>query len=93
MAETIPKSNSLHIPRLDTILMIEDAIQRGKEFPTKAELLRHLPRKVMYQTFNLVLAYLQQSDKIFVTRKGKVVWVFHDNDKLRSLMAEDKKAS
>ena len=93
MVKNLPKSNLLHVPRLDTILMIEDTIQRAKEFPTKAELLRHLPGKVMYQTFNLVLAYLQQSNKIYVTMDGRVVWVFQDNEKLRRLMAEEKKAS
>jgi hypothetical protein len=50
--------NILRYPRLDTVLMIENAIQEAEEYPTKAELLRSLPKKVMYQTFNLVLDYL-----------------------------------
>jgi len=81
----------LHIPRLDTIMMIEDAVQRAKEYPTKAALLRSLPRKVMYQTFNLILEYLQYSNKIVVTRDGRVVWIFQDNEKIRELLAEGKK--
>ncbi len=81
----------LHYPRLDTVIMIEDAIRSAKEYPTKAELLRHLPKKVMYQTFNLVLDYLQRSNKIIVTKDGRIVWVFADSEKLRKLMAESKK--
>lgn len=92
MAENMPKKSSLlHVPRLDTIMMIEDAIEKAREFPTKVELLRKLPRKVMYQTFNLVLEYLQYSNKIIVTKDGRIVWVFEDNEKLRSLIAESRK--
>jgi len=81
----------IHYPRLDTVMMIEDAIRSAKEYPTKAELLRRLPKKVMYQTFNLVLEYLQRSNKIIVTKDGKIVWVFADSEKLRKLLAESKK--
>ncbi len=89
----MPKESSLiHVPRLDTILMIEDAIQRAKEYPTKAALIRSLPRKVMYQTFNLVIEYLQYSKKIFVAKDGRVIWVFDDAEKLNKLMAEDEKS-
>jgi len=81
----LPKPNLLHSPRLDTILMIEDAIQRAKEYRSKAELLRRLPRKVMYPTFNLVLEYLQYSNKIVVMDDGAIVWVFQNNEKIREL--------
>jgi len=82
----------IHYPRLDTVMMIEDAIRRAKEYPTKAELLRRLPTKVMYQTFNLVLEYLQRSNKIIVTKDGRIVWIFADTPKLKRLLAESKKA-
>ncbi len=88
----MPKqSKILHYPRLDTVMMIEDAIQSAKEYPTKAELLRHLPKKVMYQTFNLILDYLQRSNKIIVTKDGRIIWVFADTPKLKRLLTESKK--
>jgi len=77
----------IHYPRLDTVMMIEGAIRSAKEYPTKAELLRRLPKKVMYQTFNFVLEYLLQSNKIIVTKDGRIVWVFADSKKLRRLLA------
>lgn len=90
--ESMPKQlKIIHYPRLDTVMMIEDAIRSAKEYPTKAELLRRLPKKVMYQTFNLVLEYLQRSNKILVTKDGKIVWIFADSEKLRRLLAESKK--
>jgi len=77
----------LHYPRLDTVLMIEDSIKNAKEYPTKAELLRSLPKKVMYQTFNLVLDYLQNSNKILIDRRdGRIVWIF-GNEKLDRAVA------
>lgn len=81
----------IHYPRLDTVLMIEEAIKKAKEYPTKAELLRALPKKVMYQTFNLVIDYLQKSNKIILTKDGGIIWVFADSQKLRRLLAESKK--
>ena len=81
----------IHYPRLDTVLMIEDAIKKAKEYSTKAELLRALPKKVMYQTFNLVIDYLQKSNKIILTKDGRIIWIFADGQKLRRLLAKSKK--
>lgn len=77
----------LHYPRLDTVLMIEEAIKKAKNYPSKAQLFRSLPRKTMYQTFNLVLDYLEKSNKILIDKKdGKIVWIFVDNEKLENLV-------
>ena len=66
----------LRYPRLDTILMVEEAIQKAREYPTKAELLRNLPKKIMYQTFNLVLDYLEYSGKIYMDKDGAIIWIW-----------------
>lgn len=69
--------NILRYPRLDTVLMIEESIRKAKEYPTKAQLLRSLPKKVMYQTFNLALDYLEYSGKIYIDpRDGQIVWIW-----------------
>jgi hypothetical protein len=68
----------LHYPRLDTVIMVEESIKQAKEYPTKAELLRRLPKKVMYQTLLLILDYLESSNKIHVDRKdGRIVWIWN----------------
>ena len=68
----------LHYPRLDTVLMVEEQIKKAKEYPTKAELLRSLPKKVMYQTFLLILDYLEQSNKIYIDKRdGRIVWIWN----------------
>lgn len=69
-------ANILRYPRLDTVLMVEQAIQKAEAYPTKAELLRRLPKKIMYQTFNLILDYLEYSGKIHVGSDGRIVWIW-----------------
>jgi len=68
--------NVLRYPRLDTVFMVEEAIRKAGDYPTKAELLRSLPKKIMYQTFNLILDYLEYSGKIYIDDDGKIVWIW-----------------
>ncbi len=72
-----------HYPRLDTILMVEDAIRKSRN-RSRVQIWRALPRKLMYQTFVLVLDYLEKSGKI-ASEKGKVLWV-HDPELVKRLM-------
>jgi len=80
----------LHEPRLSTILMVERAIHKAKNYPTKKALWESLPRKVQYQTFNRVIDYLVSSNKIMLNN-NEIVWVFPDNPKLRKLLATSVK--
>lgn len=73
--ETMRKKRVLHYPRLDTVLMIEETIKKSKEYPSKRQLWLSLPRKVMYQTFALVLDYLEESGKIAI-KDRKVIWIW-----------------
>jgi hypothetical protein len=65
----------IHYPRLDTVLMVEDALRKAEESPSKRQLWLSLEKKVMYQTFNLIISYLEDSGKI-VQNKGKIIWVW-----------------
>jgi mannose/fructose/N-acetylgalactosamine-specific phosphotransferase system component IIB len=78
----------LHYPRLDTVLMVEDAIKKAPDYPTKMKLWKSLPKKVQYQTFNVILRYLSDSSKILFTKDNKIVWVFADTPKARKLIEE-----
>lgn len=79
-------ADALHYPRLDTVLMVEDKLRRARDYPKRMELWRSLPKKVQYQTFQLILRYLEQSHKVFITKDGRVMWVFADNAKLKKLI-------
>ncbi len=71
------KSGILHYPRLDTMIMVEDTIRKLNYYPTKTELWKALPKKVMYQTFSMILEYLISINKIIVDKDGRVVWVWN----------------
>ena len=77
----------LHIPRLDTVLMVEDTIKKLDYYPTKNQLWRALPRMVMWQTFNIILDYLIKSNKIIIDN-GEIVWIFADNPRIKELLAK-----
>lgn len=70
------KSQALHYPRLDTVLMVEDLLKKKGEFRSKRSLWLALPKKTMYQTFSLILDYLEDSGKI-ILKDGKVVWIWN----------------
>lgn len=80
----------IHYPRLDTVLMVEEEIKKAKDYPSKAKLWKSLPKKTMYQTFSLIIAYLEQSSKILITKDGKVMWI-GGNQKLDEAIAKGKK--
>ena len=76
--KTMKKSNKykeiLRFPRLDTILMVEDFLQKHKQGIGKKRLWMSLPKKMMYQTFCLIIDYLLYSGKITI-RDKKIVWM------------------
>ena len=74
----IPKKQDvLRFPRLDTVLMVEKHIQEHDgEFKKKA-LWEDLPKKMMYQTFSLIIDYLLYSRKISIDSEGKIGWIYY----------------
>ena len=79
------KMNILHYPKLDSILMVEKAIQESENYPTRMELWKNLPKQMQYQTFKLILEYLEKSNKI-IFKESKIVWIFANNKKLNELI-------
>lgn len=79
--------NILHYPKLNSILMVEKEIQNSEDYPTKTELWKNLPKKMQYQTFKLILNYLEKSNKIMF-EGDKIIWIFSNNKKLNKLINE-----
>ena len=71
------KNDILHYPRLDTVIMVEETIQKLDYYPTKRELWRALPKKVMYQTFCMILDYLISINKIIIDKDSRIIWVWN----------------
>jgi hypothetical protein len=87
MARTV--AEVLHYPRLDTVLMVEDAIKNADDYPAKMQLWKSLPKQVQYQTFQLILDYLEKSNKILIAKDKKIVWI-GTNAKLDALLKNSR---
>lgn len=64
-------------PRLETIIMVEKFIKEHSGNYKKTELLNKLPKKVMWGTFNVILKYLWDNNKICIDRKGYIVYIWN----------------
>lgn len=70
-------SNSIiHYPRLDTVIMVENKIKSQEEWTSKRQLWLSLDKKIMYQTFNIIISYLEESGKISI-KDGKILWIWN----------------
>ena len=64
----------IHYPNLKTILMVEHTLKKSKKPLKREDLKRKMPTKVMHQTLNIILEYLEERGMITDTRKG-VQWI------------------
>ena len=80
-----------HMPRLDTVQMVENMLAKEKEFSSKNKLWRALPKQVQYKTFTTILDYLEKSNKIIYDKDGSILWIFMDNKKLEKLLKSSTK--
>ncbi len=77
----------IHYPSLKTVLMVEEALKKANKLLTREQLKAKLPRKVMHQTLNIVLKYLEDSGKILDGRKG-ILWIYNPSPKLQKAIAK-----
>ncbi len=63
-------------PRLETIQMVEKFIKENSGEYAKTQLFQNLPKKVMWGTFNVILAYLYENNRIGIDRDGIVVYIW-----------------
>jgi len=70
------ENNILRYPRLDSVLMVEKLIYDTSGEFKKKKLWEALPKKMMYQTFSVIIDYLLYSGKIAVDSEGKIGWIW-----------------
>lgn len=66
-------------PTLDTVLMVERTIEENSGEHNRTELWKNLPRKVMWQTFLVILDYLENINKIAFDKEGKIAYIWNPN--------------
>ena len=77
----------IHYPNLKTVLMVEDILKKSNKMITREQIKRKLPKMIMHQTLNIILEYLENSNKIIDSRKG-IVWIYNPSQKLNKLIKE-----
>ena len=70
-------NNVARSPTLQTVLMVEKFIDDNSGEYKKTELFRKLPKKVMWQTFQVIMEYLEESSKIVYDKEGYVVYIWN----------------
>ncbi len=77
----------LHYPTLKTVLKVEKILKECGQLMSKGELNDALENKVMWQTLEVILKYLEESGKIIIGKKG-ILWVYNENPLMKKLKRE-----
>jgi hypothetical protein len=73
----VKKRPIIHYPQLDTVLMVENFIKKHSGEYKKRSLWEHLPKKMMYQTYQIIFDYLLESGKIARDKENKICWIWN----------------
>lgn len=76
MQKQILKNPFIRSPTLDTVMMIEKTIDKYSGEFNRTQLWKKLPKKVMWQTYRIVLDYLQSINKIALDRNGTIGYIW-----------------
>jgi len=77
----------LHSPTLGSVILVERTIQKYSQEYGKYQLWKRLPKKMMYQTFQVILAYLEESGKIIIDKDGCIIWTWNPR-RIKKLISE-----
>jgi hypothetical protein len=64
-------------PTLQTVLMVEKFIEENSGEYKKTDLFKNLPKKVMWQTFQVIMEYLESVYKIVYDKEGYIVYIWN----------------
>jgi len=70
-------NNIARSPTLQTVLMVEKFIDKNSGEYKKTDLFKNLPKKVMWQTFQVIMEYLESIHKIVYDKEGYVVYIWN----------------
>lgn len=72
----------IHYPTLKTMLMVEKVLRKADTTIDREEIKRRLPVKIMHQTLNIILNYLEEKGLIIDSHKG-ILWIYNPSPKLK----------
>jgi len=75
--QLLKRNSNARSPTLQTVLMVEKFIDENSGEYKKTELFRKLPRKVMWQTFQVIIEYLKETYRIVIEKDGVVTYIWN----------------
>ena len=63
-------------PTLKNILKVEQLFTKHKEFDSKAQLTKNLDVTMRPPVLNVILKYLERSNKVLIDDDGSLVWIY-----------------
>jgi hypothetical protein len=67
---------SKYNPTLKNILKIENLLAEYKEFDSKAQLTKKLDVTMRPPVLNVILSYLERSNKVLLDEDGSIIWIY-----------------
>ncbi len=74
--QILKKNSNARSPTLQTVLMVEKFIDKYSGEYKKTDVFKKLPRKVMWQTFQIIMEYLESIHKVAYDNNGYVVYIW-----------------
>ena len=71
-------------PTLKNILKIEQILAKYKEFDTKKQLVEKLDKSMRPPVLNIILKYLEKSNKILLNEDGSITWIYASPKAIKS---------
>lgn len=81
--------NTIHYPTLKTMLMVEKVLRQSDTVIDREEIKRRLPVKIMHQTLNVILQYMEERGLIIDSHKG-VLWIYNPSPKLKKAIEKGR---
>jgi len=80
------KGKVFRYPNLNTVLMVEEFLEKNQEVPISFnDLTKKLPKQVMRPTLQIILEYLWKSGKIIFGPRG-IQWIYVEPEHLSKMM-------
>ena len=77
----------LHYPTLKTVLMVEEILKDAKEPLSRYEIMKRSNNKIMRQTLNTIIEYLEKRGMILDSGKG-VIWTYTPPEKMKKWLKD-----
>ncbi|MFH1586669.1 MAG: hypothetical protein ABID38_02335 [Candidatus Diapherotrites archaeon] len=77
----------LHYPTLKTVLMVEEILKESKEPLTRYEIMKRAKNKIMRQTLNTIIEYLENRGMVLDSEKG-VIWTYTPPEKMKKWLKD-----